>query len=99
MRIPKAVEAPFEHPATQPEEHIKALIDEFRASQAAKIEQELFAQRKRLADAERTPLTKTTKLATESRRIASSARAGSPTCDARNWKSGTRASIPARMRR
>ena len=36
----------------------------------SKLEQELFKQRKRLADAERTLQTKTTKAATESKRIA-----------------------------
>ena len=49
---------------------IKALIDEFNAQQAGELEQELFKQRKRLADAERTLQTKTTKAATESKRIA-----------------------------
>lgn len=48
------------------------MIDQYKAQQATKLEQELFKQRKRLADAERTLLTKTTKTATESQRIATS---------------------------
>jgi hypothetical protein len=47
------------------------LIDAFRAQQATRFEQDLFRQRKRLADAERTLATKTTKSASESKRIAS----------------------------
>ena len=43
----------------------------FSAEQTSKLEQELFKQRTRLADAERTLLTKTAKAATESKRIAS----------------------------
>jgi len=42
----------------------------FNATQATEWEQELFKQRKRLADAERALQTKTTKAATESKRIA-----------------------------
>jgi putative SOS response-associated peptidase YedK len=40
------------------------------AQETSRFEQELFRQRKRLADAERTLATKTTKAATESKRIA-----------------------------
>jgi hypothetical protein len=46
------------------------VLDEFDALQTADLQRELFKQRKRLADAERTLLTKTTKAATESKRIA-----------------------------
>jgi putative SOS response-associated peptidase YedK len=70
VKIPKAMEAAFANPQTDAEREIKALIDEFNAGQATKFEQELFSQRKRLADAERTLQTKTTKAATESQRIA-----------------------------
>jgi putative SOS response-associated peptidase YedK len=48
----------------------KQAIDAFRSAQATKFEQELFKQRKRLADAERALVVKTTKAATESKRIA-----------------------------
>ena len=70
IRIPKAMDAAFATPQTDGEREVKALIDAFDAGQATKLEQELFKQRKRLADAERTMQAKTTKAATESRRIA-----------------------------
>jgi putative SOS response-associated peptidase YedK len=71
-KIPKAMDAAFAHPQTDDERTIKAMTDEYDRIQAATLEQELFKQRKRLADAERTLQVKTTKAATESRRIASS---------------------------
>ncbi|MBB6201195.1 SOS response-associated peptidase family protein [Paraburkholderia fungorum] len=70
-KIPKAMEAAFASPQNDAEREIKTLIDRFNAEQSTKLEQELFKQKKRLADAERTLLTKTTRAATESRRIAS----------------------------
>jgi putative SOS response-associated peptidase YedK len=70
QKIPKAMEDAFADPQTDAEREIKGLIDAFKAEQATKFEQELFKQRKRLADAERTLQTKTTKAATESQRIA-----------------------------
>ena len=70
IRIPKAVDAAFAEPETDEERKIKALIDAYDSAQASKLEQELFKQRKRLADAERTLRSKTTKAALESRRIA-----------------------------
>src|ERR1700710_2980231 len=69
-KIPKAMEAPFLLPQNDAEARIKETIVEFSADQTAKLEEDLFKQRKRLADAERTLLTKTTKAATESQRIA-----------------------------
>jgi putative SOS response-associated peptidase YedK len=69
-KIPKAVDDAFRDPQTDAERQIKASIDSFNAEQSAKLEQELFKQRTRLADAERTLQTKTTKAATESKRIA-----------------------------
>jgi putative SOS response-associated peptidase YedK len=72
VKIPKAMEAAFLMPASEDEQRIKDLIAEFAQQEAMKLEQELFKQRKRLADAERSLLTKTTKAATESRRIAAS---------------------------
>ena len=68
--IPKGVEAAFEHPTTPVEQAIKVLIDQHRASQATDIEQAIFKQRKRLADAERSLQTKSTKKAVEDVRIA-----------------------------
>lgn len=52
------------------ERKIKALIEEYAIQQASEFEQELFKQRRRLADAERVLQTKTTKSALESKRIA-----------------------------
>lgn len=69
-KISKGMDAAFAEPKSEDERAIKALIDEFDAQQVAKLEQEIFKQRKRLADAERTLATKTTKAATESKRIA-----------------------------
>jgi hypothetical protein len=69
-KIPKAMEDAFGEPRTDAEREIKTLIDRFNAGQVTKLEQDLFKQRKRLADAERTLQTKITKAATESQRIA-----------------------------
>jgi putative SOS response-associated peptidase YedK len=70
IKIAKAMDASFAHPQGDDERKVKTLIDEFDKRQAAKLEQELFKQRKRLADAERTLQAKATRSATESRRIA-----------------------------
>jgi putative SOS response-associated peptidase YedK len=70
IRIAKAMDAAFAHPKTADERAIKALIDEYETSQAAKLEQELFKQKKRLADAQRALKIKPTKKAQEDQRIA-----------------------------
>ncbi|MET0231431.1 MAG: SOS response-associated peptidase family protein [Rhodanobacteraceae bacterium] len=70
IRIPKAMDASFAEPGNDEERRIKALIDAYDAEQATRLEQELFKQRKRLADAERALQTKTTKAALGNRRIA-----------------------------
>src|SRR5262249_53896546 len=70
IRIAKAMDTAFAEPANEDECTIKRLIDEYDAQQATKLEQELFKQRKRLANAERTLQVKTTKAALESKRIA-----------------------------
>ncbi len=70
IRIPRAVERWFDEPNTAAERKIKALIDDYRASETTKLEREVFSQRKRLADAERTLASKPTKAAAESKRIA-----------------------------
>ncbi len=67
---PRAMDAAFASPQTDQEREIKALIDEYNAASATKLEQDIFKQRKRLADAERTLQTKTTKKALEDQRIA-----------------------------
>jgi len=69
LKIPKAMDASFANPTTDEDREVKASIDEFNTAQAAKLEQEVFKQRKRLADAERTLQTKTTKKALEDQRI------------------------------
>ncbi|SAK42638.1 hypothetical protein AWB77_00477 [Caballeronia fortuita] len=69
-KIPKAVDDAFREPQTDAESEIKALIDRYNTDQTTKLEQELFKQRTRLADAERTLKSKVTKAATESVRIA-----------------------------
>jgi hypothetical protein len=70
MKIPKAVDAWFADPKTDDERTIAAMIRDFDAQQVAKLETDIFAQKKRLADAERTLLTKTTKKALNDQRVA-----------------------------
>lgn len=70
IKIPKAIDAMFQHPQNDEEREIKGFIDAFNASQATRFEQELFKQRKRLADAERSLQVKTTKKAVDDVRIA-----------------------------
>ncbi|MFG6417266.1 SOS response-associated peptidase family protein [Roseateles sp. DC23W] len=54
LKIPKAMEAAFDGEATSPEAlEIQRLIAAYKADRTMALEQELFAQRKRLADAER----------------------------------------------
>ena len=72
IRIPRAVERWFDSPKNDKEARVKALIDQHRAAETTKLEQEAFAQKKRLADAERTLATKPTNAAAESKRIATS---------------------------
>lgn len=69
-KIPKAMEDAFLDPQNDDERQIKAFIDRNNAQQATNLEQELFRQRTRLADAERTLQSKVTKAATDSKRIA-----------------------------
>ncbi|KAA1005392.1 SOS response-associated peptidase [Paraburkholderia panacisoli] len=69
-KIPKGIEDAFANPQSDDEREIKALIDRFNAEQTSKLEQDLFKQRKRLADAERSLQAKVTKAAIESQRIA-----------------------------
>ncbi|RTL26829.1 MAG: hypothetical protein EKK47_20085 [Burkholderiales bacterium] len=70
IKVPKAMEASFMNPQTDEERSIQALIGEFNTQEASRLEQELFKQKKRLADAERILATKATKAAAESQRIA-----------------------------
>src|SRR4029079_16543777 len=70
IRIPRAIERWFDAPKNDAERKIKEYIDEYRNAEITKLEREVFAQKKRLADAERTLATKPTKAAAESQRIA-----------------------------
>jgi len=70
VKIPKSMEMAFAHRATTLSEKSRRSLTSSAAKQATKFEQELFKQKKRLADAERTLETKTTKAAVESQRIA-----------------------------
>ncbi len=64
------MEDAFSESQSDAERDIKLLIDRFNSEQVTKFEQDLFKQRARLADAERSLQTKVTKAATESQRIA-----------------------------
>src|SRR6185436_7992427 len=70
IRIPRAIERWFDAPKSDAERKIKEYIDEYRSAELTKLEREVFAQKKRLADAERTLAAKPTKAAAESQRIA-----------------------------
>lgn len=70
LRIPKAVDAAFMQPRNDGERRIKALIDAFDARETQRLEQDLFKQKKRLADAQRALALKHTKAAAENERIA-----------------------------
>ena len=70
VKIPKAIDLMFAESDDPEAARIKMLIDDYAKVQATELEQEMFQQRKRLADAERSLQIKTTKAATESQRIA-----------------------------
>ncbi len=53
LKVARALERNFMHPANDLELQIKADIDIFRAQRVAQWEKDLFVQKKRLADAER----------------------------------------------
>lgn len=68
---PKAMVDAFAHASTPAELEVKDLLDQFAAQEATKLQEGLFAQRKRLADAERVlASSKPTKKASEDQRIA-----------------------------
>ena len=69
IRIPRAVERWFENPQSDGERRIKTFIDEYNQAETTKLEREVFAQKKRLADADRVLASKPTKAAAESKRI------------------------------
>ncbi len=69
VKIPKGIELAFQGTKSPEEQEIQALIAEWNASEATKLEQELFKQTKRLNDANRTLQTKETKKALDDQRI------------------------------
>jgi putative SOS response-associated peptidase YedK len=70
VRIPKAMDSWFAKAATDDERQIQTLIGNYNSEQAVKLEQEVFAQKKRLGDSERKLRVKQTKAANDSKRIA-----------------------------
>jgi putative SOS response-associated peptidase YedK len=70
VAISRGFEANFDDPATDQERQIKAAIDEHRSRTATKVEKDLFAQKTRLVNAERSLKEKETKKAREEVRIA-----------------------------
>src|SRR5690606_27449164 len=70
VRIPRGFERNFDNPSTPPEQRTHDLIDQHRATSSPKLAQDIFTQRKRLADAERSLKTKQTKKALEDGHIA-----------------------------
>ncbi|MEZ2307216.1 SOS response-associated peptidase family protein [Paraburkholderia sp. RCC_158] len=69
-KIPKALEDAFARPESEAEREIKTYIDRFNADETVRLERELFRQRTRLVEAERSLEKKPTKKATENKRIA-----------------------------
>src|ERR1700688_4680921 len=70
--ISRGFEANFDNPANDLERQVKAAIDEHRARTATKVEKDLFSQKTRLVNAERSLKEKETKKAREDVRIATS---------------------------
>lgn len=70
INISRGFEANFDDPATDQERRIKGAIDEHRSRVASKMEQDLFTQKTRLVNAQRSLITKETKKAREDVRIA-----------------------------
>ncbi len=68
--ISRGFEADFDEPESDQERRIKGAIDEHRARQASKLERDLFTQKTRLVNAERSLKSKATKQAREDVRIA-----------------------------
>src|SRR3984957_5445628 len=70
INVSRGFEANFDEPANDQERRIKAAIDEHRSKTATKIERDLFSQKTRLVNAERSLEEKETKKAREEGRIA-----------------------------
>lgn len=65
IRITRGFEDNFAHPSNAQERRIKALIDKYRDKCATQWEHELFKQKRRLADAQRSLKIKEAKVARE----------------------------------
>ncbi|MGO9945596.1 MAG: hypothetical protein ACLPWG_01955 [Steroidobacteraceae bacterium] len=72
LLISRGFEANFDDPATDQERRIKGAIDEHRSRIASKMEKDLFTQKTRLVNAQRSLNEKETKKAREDVRIATS---------------------------
>jgi putative SOS response-associated peptidase YedK len=72
LLISRGFEANFDDPATDQERRVKGAIDEHRSKVASKMEKDLFTQKTRLANAQRSLNEKETKKAREDVRIATS---------------------------
>jgi len=70
LNISRGFEANFDEPATEQGRRIKGAIDEHRSRMASKIEKDLFTQKTRLVNADRSLKTKDTKKSREDVRIA-----------------------------
>jgi putative SOS response-associated peptidase YedK len=70
IAISRGFEANFDNPANDQGRQIKAAIDEHRSRTAAKVEKDLFTQKTRMVNAERSLKEKETKRAREDLRIA-----------------------------
>jgi putative SOS response-associated peptidase YedK len=70
LKVARALEANFAQPAAPVDTHIRDLIETYRKRLGQTLETEIFKQRKRLADAQRSLQTKETKKAREDIRIA-----------------------------
>jgi putative SOS response-associated peptidase YedK len=71
VRIPRGFERNFDEPKSEQEQRIRAVLDRYRDENVTRLEQEVFTQKKRLADAQRKLKEKETKAARNDERIAS----------------------------
>ncbi|KHL59310.1 SOS response-associated peptidase family protein [Xanthomonas cannabis] len=69
-KIPKGIDRAFDKPKTDLEKHIHGLIQDCNKKLISESEQDMFAQKKRLVDAERKLAVKETKTALNEQRIA-----------------------------
>ncbi len=72
VKIARALEANYADPANAQDRRIRGYIDEYHARKTAEWQADLFKQKKRLADAERSLKARETRKALEDRRIATS---------------------------